>query len=180
MKNRFARSIFEYRLRIVLGLVFLLGIAAVYKYHSVNARSIAAQYDISYELNTTRGAGSPDTLEEAFKNKDWNKVVRLYNHEATKTAKYFFLAGIADLNLKQYPVAIEQFEGVLAENAKNHNSYFKDEAEYFLAFSYLMNDESGKALQLLAKIKQNKDHMYFPLTNELSSVDLKILAMKSR
>lgn len=158
----------------------LLGCMAIYKYYSVTARALYQNYYSSYDLGTTRGTGPSDTLEEAYKSKDWNKVVRLYNEESAKTAKYYFLAGMADLELHQYQIAEEQFQAVLAENAKNHDRYFKDEAEYFLAFSYLMNGESGKAVRLLSTIRKNKDHFYSALANQMSSIDLSILNMKSK
>jgi tetratricopeptide (TPR) repeat protein len=174
------RSMFQNSLRIAAILIAFLGVVAIYKYQSVTASSIYQHYYTSYDLGTVRGNGTKDTLEEAYKSKDWNKVVTLYNQESSKTAKYYFLAGMADLELHQYQVAIEQFEAVLAENVKNKDHYFKDEAEYFLAFSYLMNGESGKAVRLLATIKQNKDHLYYPLTAQMSTLDLKIMDMKSK
>jgi hypothetical protein len=174
------RSLFQNSLRVAAILIAFLGVVAIYKYQSVTATSIYQHYYTSYDLGTVRGNGPTDTLEEAYKSKDWNKVVNLYNQEDAKTAKYYFLAGMADLELHQYGVAIEQFEAVLAENVKNKDHYFKDEAEYFLAFSYLMNGESGKAVRLLATIKQNKDHLYYPMANQMSSLDLKIMDMKSK
>jgi hypothetical protein len=173
------RSIFKSGLRIAAMLVVILGVASVYKYSSVNGKTVFDKYYESYDLGTVRGDGITDSLEVAYKNKDWKKVVGLYNNESSKNAKYFFLAGMADLELHQYPVAIEQFEAVLSENARNHDNYFKDEAEYFLAFSYLMNNESGKAVQLLSKIRQNKDHLYYPSAERMSGIDLKILSLKS-
>jgi hypothetical protein len=189
--NLFADSVHQRRNTIVgimsknslriaaLGMAFL-GFMAMYKYHSVTAKSLYQNYYSSYDLGTARGNGNRDTLEEAYRSKDWNKVVNLYNEESAKTAKYYFLAGMADLELHQYQIASEQFEAVLAENARNHDHYFKDEAEYFLAFSYLMNGESGKAIQLLATIRKNKDHMYSALANQMSTLDLKILEAKSK
>jgi hypothetical protein len=174
------RSIFKNGLRIAAMLVVTLGVASAYKYSSVNAKTVFNKYYTSYDLGTVRGDGTRDSLEEAYKNKDWKKVVGLYNNEASRNAKYYFLAGMADLELHQYPVAIEQFEAVLSENAKNHDNYFKDEAEYFLAFSYLMNNQSGKALQLLSKIRGNKDHLYYPSAEQMSEIDLKILDLKSK
>ncbi len=158
----------------------LLGCVAMYKYYSVTAKGIYQNYYSAYDLGTTRGTGSTDTLEEAYKSKDWNKVARLYNEESAKTAKYYFLAGMADLELHQYQIAEEQFQAVLAENAKKHDRYFKDEAEYFLAFSYLMNGESDKAVRLLSTIRKNKDHFYSALANQMSTLDLSILNMKSK
>ena len=174
------RSVFKSGLRIAAMLAAILVAACVYKYCSVNAKTVFDRYYASYDLSTVRGDGIRDSLEEAYKNKDWNKVVGLSNNESSQNAKYYFLAGMADLELHQYPVAIEQFEAVLSENAIKHDNYFKDEAEYFLAFSYLMNNQSGKALQLLSKIRQNKNHLYYPSADQMSEIDLKILGLKSK
>lgn len=186
MTDRFVRSIFKSKLRMGVILAVILAVAILYKYSSVNAKTIYDRYYTSYDLGTMRGNGTSDTLqeayrlEEAYKNKNWSKVASLYNQESARTAKYYFLAGMADLELHQYQVAVEQFEAVLSENEKNHNTYFKDEAEYFLAFGYLMNNESGKAVRLLANIRQNKEHQYYPMANQISGVDMKILGLKSR
>ena len=182
----FVRSLFKNKLRMGAILAVILVVAVLYKYSSVNAESIYDRYYTSYDLGTMRGNGTMDTLqeayklEEAFKNKNWSKVATLYNEESARSAKYYFLAGMADLELHQYQVAVEQFEAVLSENAKNHNTYFKDEAEYFLAFGYLMNNESGKAIRLLANIRQNKEHQYYPMANQISGIDMKILGLKSK
>ncbi len=186
MNDRFVRSFFKSKLRMGVILAVILAVAVLYKFSSVNAKTIYDRYYTSYDLGTMRGNGTSDTLqeayrlEEAYKNKNWSKVASLYNQESARTAKYYFLAGMADLELHQYQVAVEQFEAVLSENEKNHNTYFKDEAEYFLAFGYLMNNESGKAVRLLANIRQNKEHQYYPMANQISGVDMKILGLKSR
>ncbi|MDP4131319.1 MAG: hypothetical protein Q8918_07405 [Bacteroidota bacterium] len=167
-------------LRIAALVLALLGLMVIYKYHSVDAKSIYQDHFTSYDLGTARGNGTRDSLEEAYRSRDWHKVVTLYNSEASKTAKYYFLAGMADLELQQYQIASEQFEAVLAENARNHDHYFKDEAEYFLAFSYLMNGNSDKAVRLLGMIRKNKDQLYSAMAGQISAIDLKIMDMKNK
>ena len=167
-------------LRIAALVMALLGFIAICKYHSVDAKSIYQEHFTSYDLGTARGNGTLDSLEEAYRSQDWRKVVNLYNSESSKTAKYYFLAGMADLELHQYQIASEQFEAVLDENARNHNRYFNDEAEYFLAFSYLMNGNSDKAVRLLARIRKNKDQLYSAMAGQISAIDLKILDMKNK
>jgi hypothetical protein len=56
---------------------------------------------------------------------------------------------------------------------------FQDETEYYLAMSYLANSEAAQALPILEKIKADKNHLYNERVENISSIDLKVLDLKS-
>jgi tetratricopeptide (TPR) repeat protein len=172
------RSLFRSSLRIAAAGILFLGLATIYKYSTVTGTSLYKEYYSSYTLGTLRGNAAPDVLEEAYKNRNWRAVVNGFNEASSKTSKSYFLAGMAEMELHHYRQAIIHFEFMLSLNGKNKDNFFQDEAEYYLAMSYLMNNETEKGVALLRKIRGNKDHLYYPLANQISGIDLKIIDIK--
>ncbi len=156
-------------------LVIVLGSASVYKYASVNSDSLFNKQFRSYELGATRGETKPDLQAFSYQNANWLDVVAANNMAPVQANKSRFLAGMAQMELKQYSAALELFNGVLA-NTKDDS--YRDDAEYYAALGYLANHESKQALELINQIKTNPDHKYYYLVRNMSSLDLKIVAIK--
>ena len=89
-----------------------------------------------------------------------------------------FLAGMADLELKRYNDAIEHFEQVIAVNAQSGSDYFQDEAQYYLAISWLAKDKVNEALPILEKIRADKNHLYHDKVEQMSFLDLRLVQYK--
>lgn len=174
------RNIYRSGLRIAAILILVLGVSLVYKYSTVNNASVFQQQFADYSLGTTRGEHTQNVLEESFRNKDWNGVTTLFNLESNKTNKTYFLAGMAAMEQKNYKTAVSRFENILAANAKSGDNYFQDEAQYYVALAYLMNNQADKGIALLNEIRGNKDHQYYVLARRISSTDLKIIALKNK
>lgn len=172
------RSITRNIYRIAAAIVLLIGSLAIYKFATVNAGDFYTRHYSLYELPTSRGEGETASIELAYRNADWNAVVNLYNSLAVKGNKDFFLAGIASLELKQFPQAIERFTQILNRNATSNDTYFQDEAEYYLALAYIANNEIAKASDLLDKIKADSNHLYREKAESMSGTDFKILELK--
>ncbi len=145
------RTIYRNVMKIAACILVMAGGAAVYKYSTTSSAGIYQEYASSYELTTSRGATVADPIDQAYENKNWSKVIALFNNTKDKTTRSFFLAGIADLQLKNYNAAIGQFQQVMAENMRSGSDYFQDEAEYYLAMSLLAQDKAGQALPPPAK-----------------------------
>lgn len=158
-------------------LVVVAGGAAFYKYATISSGSLYDRYYSSYDLNTSRGAGDIDKMEKAYQAKDWNAVLTEFN-AAKRDNKADFLAGMADLELKRYNDAIEHFEQVIAVNAQTGADYFKDEAQYYLAISWLAKDKVNEALPILEKIRANKDHLFHDKVGHMSFLDLRLVQYK--
>ena len=179
-KPAIVRSLFAKSLRIAAILLVVLGAATLYKYSSVSTDKIFNDNYSGYTLGTTRGNNIKNALEEAYKDKNWNQVVSLYGQETARTSKTYFLTGMAEMELRHYPEAIALFESVRAENERRKDNYFEDETEYYLSMSYLMNHETSKGVAILDQIRQNKNHLYYPLASRISGMDLKIIALKGK
>jgi tetratricopeptide (TPR) repeat protein len=166
--------------RVASCLLVLAGGSAVYKYTTTSATGMYNEYFTNYELNTTRSIATADPMEQAYNEKKWAEVITLFNTSKEKNNQSYFLTGMANLQLKDYPEAIEKFKQVLAENNRSGSDLFQDEAEYYLVMSYLANNEAEEALPLIEKIKADKNHLYHPLIGRMSSLDLRIIRNKAR
>jgi tetratricopeptide (TPR) repeat protein len=158
-------------------LVLLVGSATVYKYASVNTQSIYNQHFTAYELNNTRGGSMPDVQTYSYQNANWQDVIAMNNLALVKTNKSRFLAGMAEMELKQYRKAAKLFQAVLANKT---DESFRDDAEYYSALAYMASNQGAKALELINQIKANPEHKYYPMAQQISSIDLKVIELKNK
>jgi tetratricopeptide (TPR) repeat protein len=165
--------------RVAACLLVMAGGAAVYKYTTTSSAGMYNEYFASYDLNTTRSTAIADPIEQAYNEKKWADVIALFNTSKEKNNQSYFLTGMANLELKDYPEAIEKFKAVLAENSRSGSDLFQDEAEYYLSMSYLANNEAEEALPLIEKIKADKNHLYHQVIGKMSSLDLRIIRHKA-
>lgn len=178
MRQPVVRSMTKRIFSIAAALILLIGAVAVYKFATVSSESFYNEHYSSYTLSTTRGEGETSLTEQAYRNGNWNEVITQYNAIAAKTNKDHFLAGMAAMELKQYPQAIERLNAVIVNNAASGDSYFQDEAEYYLALAYIANHQTGEAAALLRKIKANNGHLYQQKAKDMLGLDWKIIELK--
>lgn len=160
-------------------LLFLVIATAGYKFISTSTIHMYKQSFIPYTLGTSRGNSTINEIEQAYRNKNWKQVLTAFDKAAEKDNKMLFLAGMANMQLQQYAAANKMFGQVLAHNAQTGDDYFQDEAQYYLAMSYLANGQAKEAITLLQQIRTNKNHLYNRQASQISSTDLRILAFKS-
>lgn len=171
------RSISRNAAKIAAILILMAGGAAFWKYATISSGGLYDKYYSSYSLNTSRGAGDGDAMDKAYQAKDWQMVIASFD-AAKRTNKSDFLAGMADLELKKYDDAIEHFEQVMAANAQAGTDYFQDEAQYYLAISWLAKDKVNEALPILEKIRADKNHLYHDKVEKMSFMDLRLVQYK--
>ncbi len=172
------RSMYRTALRIAAVFVLLAGSATIYKYISTNDQSVYNKLFVNYELTNTRGEQSRENESEAYKNGNWNEVVHIYHSENNKSAKNTFLAAMSEMQVNHFPQAISLFEEIL--NAKSNDQAFQEETEYYLSLAYLMDHQESRGMQLMNKIKSDKNHTYYPMANKLSAIDMKIIELKNK
>ncbi|MFI5152245.1 MAG: tol-pal system YbgF family protein [Chitinophagales bacterium] len=172
------RTMYKNTLRVAASIIILLGAATVYKYATVNSVAFYRDHYTSYALSTSRGAENINPMEKAYRDKDWNAVINQFNTATDKNVKSMFLTAMASLELKNYGSAIDLFNQVLEKDKQSAESYFHDEAEYYLALSYLGDHQTGKAIELLKRIKADPNHLYYQPVNRMSWIDLRIIEYK--
>jgi hypothetical protein len=172
------RSLYRTSLRVAAILLLIVGSATLYKYISVNDRSIYDKQFLSFELTNTRGAQNRESETEAYRSGNWNEVVKIYSSSNKKSNKNTFLAALSQMQLNHFQEAVTLFEELL--NTKSDDHSFQEETEYYLSLAYLMNHQDLKSMQLINKIKADPNHTYYPLAVKISDIDMKIIALKNK
>ncbi len=172
------RTINRYGLRAAAVMLILTGGSTVYKYVTTSSESLYSRYYASFGLNSSRGAGTETPIMQAYNNKDWKTVLSLAKATNKPDNQTEFLAGMADLELKNCDEAITHFEQVLAANAQAGTDYYQDDAEYYLAISWLACHKVNQAMPLLEKIKADTHHQYHEKVAKMSFFDLRLAQYK--
>jgi hypothetical protein len=147
-----------YILRIAAVIIVLFGLSAVYQYFTATPEKLFNENFHPFELHVTRGTST--SLEELYEKGDMNGLIRQYIQLKSPQAKDCFLAGNAFLNIHRPVQAIESFIRMKQINKTNNTHYFEDDVEYFLALSYLANNEPDKSFPLFNKIYADPDHPF--------------------
>jgi tetratricopeptide (TPR) repeat protein len=154
------RSIGRITLRIAASLFILIIGLAVFQYALINSKNLYQDKYTPFELRTSRGEPAHDSIEQAFHDKNWDKVIQLYNVGNGLNASSHFFAGQAFLVKQNLQAAIASFERSIDLNKSANSNLFLDDAEYYLALTYLKAGNIDKALPLFEKIHQDSDHLY--------------------
>lgn len=172
------RHLYRNMMRVAACAVLIAGGACIFKYVRLSSSSLYSEYYTAYEINTSRGAVMQDPMEQAYAGKNWTAVLSLFSTGKDRNNKTDFLAGIADMELKKFDDAIAHFEQVIASNSHSGGDYFEDEAEYYLAISWLAKNKVNEAMPILEKIRANKDHLYHEKVEKMSFTDLRLVQYK--
>ncbi|HTR31850.1 MAG TPA: hypothetical protein VMH27_21405 [Puia sp.] len=130
-----------------------------------------------YQLSITRGADASDSLELAYRNRNWAAVYHAFEASHARTQKDYFLTAMAHMQQKEYYESIGLLKTLILSN-QNKEPYFEDEAEYYLAMNYLATGQAAPAVALFDKIKADPHHVYHSRVSQMSGLDLGILRMK--
>lgn len=139
-----------------------------YQYFSISPSKIFSQQFSHYELPVLRSTEQKavSELEIAYRDKDFNRVVKLCKLSNPSSLKENYLCGMAEMELGNYADAESTFEKIILANETNATHIFKDESEYNLALAYLQQKKYQKAIELFNSIHNNPFHLYH---NKVSS-----------
>lgn len=172
------RKIGRYSLRAAAIIIVVTSSTIIYKYITVSSTSLYGRYFASYDLNTSRGEGSETPIVQAYNAGNWNNVISLAGQTAARDNQTEFLAGMADLQLGKCDDAISHFEQIIAANAQASTDYYQDEAEYYLAISWLACKNVNRAMPILEKIKADPNHKFHQKVEKMSFFDLRLAQYK--
>lgn len=104
--------------------------------------------------NVTRsGSNSNDEAMTKYRDGDFNGALLLFNEILDKDADNIYIryyAGLASIETKQNKRAINEFSFIV----KNRNNLFVENAEWYLALSYLRDSQPKEAKIILEKISE--------------------------
>ena len=90
-----------------------------------------------------------------------DSVIGEFNSLTAPQPEEYLLAGIAFLENNQPAKAIETFKTMIQKNTDSKTDFFQDDAEYYLAMSYLSNKEPEKAMPIFQKIQADENNPYY-------------------
>jgi hypothetical protein len=157
--NGMVRKIYSYSLRIAAVILVLFGLSLFYQYASSTPEKLFIENYQAFDLHETRG-GSVSPISDLYKSGKTDSVIQLFSRMKNPQALDCFLAGNAFLSQHQPGKAIETFLTLEQINQNTRSHSFEEDAEYYLALSYLENKEPGKALPLLERIHNDVSHPY--------------------
>lgn len=159
--TRSTRKIVRYSIAVAASFILLIGGYMALNFFTLSPDKVFASRYQSYQLVTVRDGNTSETpAEKAYKEKNYQEVLRIHAAGEDHTAKEEFLCGAAALEVKDNSKAIKCFKKVLDANKQAQQTVFNDEAEYYLSLSYIRNKDYDYALDLLNKIQNNPNHLY--------------------
>jgi tetratricopeptide (TPR) repeat protein len=160
--------------RYAAAVILLLGVFGIYQYFTVSANKLYREQYSKYLSTTFRGAETGSAIEKAYAEGKYDEVIAGFKQLSDASINESFLAGQAYLTKEDYAAAINCFKKVITKNNSAHTGILYDDAEYYLALSYLKSNKSAEALPLFKKIHNDKEHLY---NNKVSGWFLKKLQL---
>jgi tetratricopeptide (TPR) repeat protein len=158
--------------------LFIIGIAfGAYQYVTITPSKLYQENYQPYKVSVSRGETSASNLEKTYINGDLNQTISVFEKLGKPGIKDYFLGAQAYMATHQPLKAIGGFNKILLNNSPDNT--FKDDAEYYLAESYLENNEPLKAKPILEKIYADSDHMYHDQVSYWTLLKLRILILKA-
>ena len=158
-------SFIKNTLRIAASIIIISGCLFLYQYFSTSSQSLFQNNFQAYTLSENRSIENKTAIEQEYKMKNYSRVIQLFEEIPVKSIKDFFIAGNAYLEQSNAPGAISCFKSIQEMNNSQGTHIYEDDAEYFLAMSYLQNNEPAKAIPLFSKIASDKSHLYHAKVN---------------
>ena len=151
----------------------LLGAFAGYLYQKATPQKLFSENYRPYERQILRGSSDFSALKNNYANGEMDSVILEFNSSKSLVPEDYLLAGIAFLEKKQPKKAIETFRTMIQNNLDSKSDFFEEDAEYYLAMSYLDNQEPEKAMPFFEKIQADKDNRYHESISEWFMIKMK-------
>ena len=172
------RSLPKMIMRIAAAIILLVGLFGLYQYFAVSSGNLYNDQYTAYQVATMRGTQQTGNIEKAYSEKKDDLVILLFTQTENPTTSEQFLAAQAYLNIAHLNNAILLFNRIIEKNKAAGTTVLNDEAEYYLALTYLKNNETAKAAPLFKKIHDNADHLYHSKVSSWYLAKLKLLNWK--
>lgn len=120
-------------------------------------------YFQEYHVNTERSLPMQPTsnnLVDLFKAGKFVEVTKSYAGLSSVSNREIFLTGYSNLKVGNYGEATQLFSAIISKNNGFAEKLYMDEAEYYLALTYLKTGATDEAYDLMKKIKRDKSHTF--------------------
>jgi tetratricopeptide (TPR) repeat protein len=157
---RLNRRVWRNSLRVAAGIIIVLGATFIYQYSQLSNTRLYEDNYKPFLLHESRGADATSVLQQAYKAGQPGKVIQLYRAMKNPGAADYLLAGNALLEEGQPAEATQCFLLLQQQNTLSHTHLYEDDAEYYLALSYLRGGEVDQALPLFERMHADETHLY--------------------
>ena len=172
------RSITRLSMRIAAGIIVLIIAGASYQYFVITPERLFNENYSTYTIGSSRAADELSPLEKVFRQKDFKTTIALFNTIPNPDPRDYFLAGNTYLEIGDLSKAILHFNNCIATNHAFQTTAYLEDAEYYLAITYLKNKEINKALPLFEKIHKQPLHLYHDKVNSWFINKVKVAGWK--
>ena len=152
------RRIVRYSVAVAASLLLIFVCIEVYNFYSLSAGKLFAEKYTGYYRMTTEDT-TESAIEKAYKEENYAEVINL-NRNSALSIKDVFLTGMSYLETNELSKAISSYQVVIADVKDDKNLMLKDAAEYYLALTYLKNNDYDQAIELMNAIHDNSLHLY--------------------
>lgn len=155
----------NFYLRVAAIIVFLVVAWAGIGLATLSTDSLYVDDYTAYVSESVRGE-SPEKpavshqLQMEYSNANYTRVVELYRQSQSKNLHESFIAGNAFLALNQPANAVTCFKRVLSLSAQENSFDYYQDAEYYLAWAYLKNNQFNESMRLFDKIYRSQFHTH--------------------
>ena len=165
------RPLSAYAGRIAAGVAVLLVGFIMFQYATLSNEDLYAEKVMPYQIAASRSVEVPDAtrenrLEQQYRSQQLDEVMDTYEQMDNPSLMAMFLAGNAYLQEGQTDQAIDAFNKIVVINGSQGINRFEEDAQYYLALSYLKADRLADALPLLEEINDNPEHSYHSFVND--------------
>ncbi len=181
LKNEQAvvKTMIKWSMRIAASLLIIVCGLGVYQYATISSDKLYSENFTSYTMRVTRGEADATALVKDFNEKDYEGTIKQYAVLDNIQQKENFIVALAYLETNKYNYAIEAFNAVLEKNSLSKEKLYNDDAEYFLAMSYLKNNNIVLAMPIFERINNNSNHLYNDKVTNSFMRKLKLLSWKN-
>ena len=143
-------------------------------------RLFASQYQ-TYRINVDRASGSSvnEPLVQSYQDGKYNEVIEDFRRLGTQSVTDRMIAAFAYMEVNNYQAAIPLLDQVIRSNVITGEKLYQDEAEYYLALSYLKTKQVERSFQLFNKIYIDNEHTFNGRVNKWFMMRLKWLRQRS-
>jgi hypothetical protein len=138
-------------------LAFVFFVYKVWGFYNLSPRRVFNSNYSEYKLVDAKKDDS-SAVRQAYRTDDYKQVVLLAR--SSRNIEDNFLAGHAQLAMNNAAAAVTGFKKVIDMSYVAGGSVFKEEAEYDLILSYILNRDYDLALEQMTKVKGNPGHFY--------------------
>lgn len=165
-------------LRVAAVLLVIASLIAVYQYTTLSSTTLYQQAYQPYTVGQVRGTENTNSLQKLYSSGKYKQVTDSFKNIDQPLLQDYFIAANAYLQQRKPAEAITYFKKVSSTNQQNNSGLLTDDTEYYLAMSYLQNNQPALALPLLEKIYTQKNHLYNDKVSGFLLLKARLLAKK--